>query len=150
MRRLALVIALGAVAASGPAVAQDVAAYRIDADAITAPLAATSAGDAARGRAIAGNREQSGCVLCHAIAGEPVGGNIGPPLAGVGARLTAGQLRLRIVDSTRVNAQTVMPAYHRIEGLTQVASAYRGKPVLSAQEVEDVVSWLATLREAAH
>ncbi len=149
MRRLALVITLGAAVASGPAVAQGVTDYRIDADAIAAPLVAGLAGDAARGRAIAGNREQGGCVLCHAIAGEPVSGNIGPPLAGVGARLTAGQLRLRIVDSTRINAQTPMPAYHRVEGLTQVAPAYRGKPVLGAQEVEDVVAWLATLRGAA-
>ena len=96
-----------------------------------------------------GNREQSACVLCHAIAGEAVSGNIGPPLAGVGARLSVAQLRLRIVDSARVNPQTPMPAYYRTEDLTQVASAYRGKPVLNAQEVEDVVAWLATLRGPA-
>jgi sulfur-oxidizing protein SoxX len=138
---------LAVAAASTPATAQGVAAYRIDGDAIAAPLAAV--GDAARGRAIVGNREQSGCVLCHAVAGEPVSGNIGPPLAGVGARLSAEQLRLRIVDSTRINPHTPMPAYHRVDGLTQVAAAYRGKPVLNAQEVEDVVAWLSTLRGAA-
>lgn len=145
---------LGAVAwcaspalAQGVAGAAGVAAYVVEAGAIPAPLAAP--GDVARGRAIVGNREQSSCILCHAVAGEKVSGNIGPPLAGVGARLSVAQLRLRIVDSTRINPQTTMPAYYRTEGLTQVAAAYRGKPVLNAQEVEDVVAWLATLREAA-
>jgi L-cysteine S-thiosulfotransferase len=75
-------------------------------------------------------------------------GNIGPPLAGVGARLTAGQLRLRVVDQSRIDPRTPMPAYYRTEGLYDVAAAYRGKPILSAQQVEDVVSYLQTLREA--
>ena len=126
--------------------AQGIAAYRIESGVIAAPLAAV--GDAVRGRAVAVNREQSGCVLCHAIPGEKVTGNIGPPLAGVGARLTVPQLRLRMVDSTQINPQSPMPAYYRVDGLTQVAAAYRGKPVLNAQEIEDVVAWLASLREA--
>lgn len=72
-------------------------------------------------------------------------GNLAPPLSGVARRLTAGQMRLRIVDPTRINPEAAMPAYHRVEGLDQVASSYRGRPVLSAQEVEDVVSYLLTL-----
>jgi len=73
--------------------------------------------------------------------------NIAPTLAGVGARLSPEQLRLRVADSTRVNPDTPMPAYYRTEGFNQVAAAFRGKPLLSAQQVEDVVAWLATLKE---
>ncbi len=73
-------------------------------------------------------------------------GDIAPPLAGVGERLTPAQLRLRVVDSSRVNPATPMPAYYRTQGLAQVARAYRDKPILSAQQVEDVVAWLATLK----
>lgn len=114
-------------------------------DAIPRPLAAEP-GDAARGRSIVANRDQGGCTLCHEVPGETRFGNIAPSLAGVGARFSAAQLRLRVADSTRVNPDTPMPAYYRIEGLTQVAAAYRGKPVLSAHEVEDVVAYLATLK----
>ena len=71
---------------------------------------------------------------------------MGPSLANVGSRLDAGELRLRIADITRVNPAAAMPAFHRTEGLVRVASTYAGKPVLSAQQVEDLVAWLATLR----
>lgn len=145
-------MAAGACAAAlaGPAGAQALVAFEIRGDEIRAPLA-DAPGDAARGRAIALDRSQGGCVLCHAVpdSGLPFAGNIAPTLAGVGARLTPAQLRLRVVDPTRVNPDTPMPAYYRIDGLVQVASAYRGKPILTAQQVEDVVSWLATLEEPA-
>ncbi|HET7201623.1 MAG TPA: sulfur oxidation c-type cytochrome SoxX [Burkholderiales bacterium] len=122
-------------------------AQEIDAvgDAIPKPLTAEP-GDAARGRSIVVTRDQGGCTLCHAVPGEQRFGNIAPTLAGAGARLSVGQLRLRVADSTRVTPDTPMPAYYRTEGLHQVAAAYRGKPILSAQQVEDVVAWLATLK----
>ena len=72
-------------------------------------------------------------------------GTIGPPLAGVGTRLTPGQLRLRIVDPTRVSRDAVMPAYFRIDGIDGVEQNYRGRTILTAQQVEDVVAYLATL-----
>ena len=72
-------------------------------------------------------------------------GNVAPALSRVGARLTAGQLRLRIVDSTRVNPEAVMPAYYRVQGLNQVAQPFRGQPILTAQQVEDVIAYLSTL-----
>lgn len=75
-------------------------------------------------------------------------GNIAPTLAGVGARLSEAQLRLRVVDSTRINSNTPMPAYYRVEGLNHVAPAFQGKPILSAQQVEDVVAYLQSLRAA--
>ena len=142
MRKLLLGWAAACAAAS--AFAQAVS-YESVGDAIPRPLAAEP-GDAVRGRSIVVNRDQGGCTLCHEVPGETRFGNIAPSLAGVGAKLSAGQLRLRVADSSRLNPDTPMPAYYRTEGLTQVAGAYRGKPVLTAQQVEDVVAWLATLK----
>ena len=142
--RLLAGVAAACIAAS--AIAQT-AAFEAVGDTIPRPLAAEP-GDAARGRSIVVNRDQGGCTLCHEVPGETRFGNIAPPLAGAGARFSVAQLRLRIADSSRVSPDTPMPAYYRTEGLVQVAAAYRGKPVLSAQQVEDVVAWLATLKEA--
>jgi sulfur-oxidizing protein SoxX len=122
--------------------------YTVVGKTIPQPLTAAP-GDAANGRRVTMNRESGDCVLCHALPDLPVAsvhGNVGPPLAGVGSRLTAPELRMRIVDPTRLNPDSVMPAYYRVQNLTQVASAYRGKPVLTAQEVEDVVAYLQGLR----
>jgi sulfur-oxidizing protein SoxX len=106
-----------------------------------------AAGDAARGRAIVTGRDAN-CLLCHSIpeSGERFMGNVGPTLSGVGSRLTAGQIRLRVVDPTLVKPDIAMPAYYRTRDLDAVAEAYRGNPVLTAQQVEDVVAYLATLR----
>jgi sulfur-oxidizing protein SoxX len=118
----------------------------VEEDALPQPLTDTP-GDPARGREIVVGRDGN-CLFCHAIpdAGGRFMGNIGPPLSGVGSKLTAGQLRLRIVDPTRLKRDIVMPAYHRVEGLDQVALAYRGKPILTAQQVEDVIAYLLTLK----
>jgi len=88
------------------------------------------------------------CLLCHSgpFPEERFQGELAPSLAGVGARLSAGQIRLRIVDSSRVNPNTIMPAYFRTENLQRVAPAYRGKTVLTAQQIEDVVAFLVTLK----
>lgn len=105
-------------------------------------------GDAARGRAIAASRQAGLCLLCHTapIPEDRFQGNLAPDLAGVGSRYSAAQLRARVVDARRFNPETIMPAYHRSEGLTRVAPALRGKTLLTAQEVEDVVAWLVTLQ----
>ena len=113
-----------------------------------APDRLAAAGDASRGRALVVARESANCVLCHAVPDPAVrfSGNVGPSLAGIGARLSEAQLRLRVADNGRVNPGTVMPSYYKVEGLDRVASNYAGKPVLSAQQVEDVVAWLVTLK----
>jgi L-cysteine S-thiosulfotransferase len=141
-----LLVSVGLAAGVSAQTALD---YRIEGDEIRAQLA-KEPGDALRGRSIVLDRAQGACVLCHAVPDSELRfmGDIGPSLAGVGARLSAGQLRLRVVDQTRINPDTPMPAYYRTEGLHDVARAYRGKPILSAQQVEDVVSYLRTLREA--
>ncbi len=104
------------------------------------------AGDPARGREVFISREAGHCVLCHRAPGVTPAGNVGPPLGGIGARLDAAELRARISDITRVYPDSVMPTFHRTQGMTRVASAYAGKPVLDAQQVEDLVAWLATLK----
>ena len=140
------IVLLSGFAIAAGAAAEGLAPYRVDGDAIEAPIAGAR-GDAAKGREIVLGRE-SNCLLCHTVpdaGGRPMG-NIALPLAGVGGRFSAGQLRLRIVDSSRTNPQTPMPAYYRVDGLHGVAAAFRGKPILSAQEVEDVVAYLVTLK----
>lgn len=107
-----------------------------------------AAGDPASGRKIVLDRHVGLCLLCHSgpFPEEQFQGNLAPDLSGVGARLSAGQIRLRIVDSSRVNPNTIMPAYLRTEGLQRVAPAHRGKTVLTAQQIEDVVAFLVTLK----
>lgn len=115
-------------------------------DRLTQPLA--PAGDVQRGKRLVLEREKGHCVLCHALP-EPeakFAGNLGPPLHGVGARFDVAQLRARLVDASRQNPATIMPAYFRTQGLNRVASAYVGKPILTAQEIEDVVAYLASLK----
>jgi L-cysteine S-thiosulfotransferase len=134
--------------AAAPAAASGVVPFTVAGDAIEAPLAG-HIGDRTRGEAIVRNRETANCLICHSIpsTAERFMGDIGPPLAGVGARLTPGQLRLRLVDPTLLHAQAVMPAYHRVAGLVRVEARYAGQPVLTAREIEDVVAYLATLQE---
>jgi len=117
-------------------------------DTIPEPLTDTP-GDPERGRQIVLDREVGNCLICHRVPepAERFQGELGPDLSGVGSRLTAGQLRLRIVDQSRLNPRTLMPPYYRIDRLALVAEQYRGKPVLTAQQVEDVISYLQTLRE---
>jgi len=116
-------------------------------DSLPSPLNGAT-GDAARGRAIVLDRHVGLCLLCHSgpFPEERFQGDLAPNLSGVGARLSAGQIRLRIVDPSRVNPQTIMPAYYRTEGLTRVAPNHRGKTVLSAEQIEDVVAFLVTLK----
>ncbi|TCH97691.1 sulfur oxidation c-type cytochrome SoxX [Roseococcus sp. SYP-B2431] len=125
------------LAAAFPAVAQE-----------AAPLTAQP-GDPARGRAIVADRQRGLCLLCHPapMPEERFQGNLAPDLAGAGSRWTEGQLRLRLMDSRRLNPDSIMPSYHRSEGLHRVAPAFQGRTVLGAQEIEDVVAYLTTLRE---
>src|SRR5262249_29627284 len=105
-------------------------------------------GDAARGRAIVLSRQTGLCLLCHSgpFPEDPSQGTVAPDLAGAGSRWSEAQLRLRIADSRRLNPATVMPSYFRRDGLTRVGRAWRGKTILTAQQVEDVVAFLRTLR----
>jgi sulfur-oxidizing protein SoxX len=130
--------------ASGSEPAAPLVSFRVVGDAIPAPLVTDPPPDAARGRAIVTGRDAN-CILCHAVPGVQFTGDLAPSLAGTGARWSAGQLRLRLVDSTRLNPETIMPAYYRVSGLRQVAAAYAGRPLLDAGQIEDVIAFLCAL-----
>ncbi|MDB5597272.1 MAG: hypothetical protein JWM36_4233 [Hyphomicrobiales bacterium] len=133
---------------TGSVGAQELRPFRIENGAISASLTGQT-GDPTRGRAIVADRQKGLCLLCHTgpFPEERFQGDLAPSLSGAGMRLSEGQLRLRIIDGTKVNPATIMPAYYRIDDLNRVAPAFRGKPVLDASEIEDVVAFLLTLRE---
>jgi sulfur-oxidizing protein SoxX len=114
------------------------------------PVSLTGApGDPVRGRAVVMDRRLGACLLCHTgpFPEEKFQGTLAPDLSAVGLRFSEGELRLRLVDPTRLNPDTIMPPYYRVEGLTRVGKLWRDKPVLTAEEIEDVVAFLLTLRE---
>ena len=141
---LSLVAFVGGRLAHGQ---EALAPYTVVGDAIPASLTGAK-GDPARGRAIVLNR-QSTCLLCHSgpFPEEKFQGTLAPDLKGTGGRWSEGQLRLRLVDAAKMNAQTIMPSYYRVDGQQRVASAWRGKPILSAEQIEDVVAFLSALRD---
>jgi L-cysteine S-thiosulfotransferase len=130
-----------------PASAQALRPYSIVGDAIPDSLT-NMRGDAVRGRALVVDRAST-CILCHSgpFPEQKFQGDLAPNLSGAGARWSEGQLRLRLVDASRLNAATIMPSYYRVDGLTRVGATWRGKPILTAEQIEDVVAYLVTLRE---
>lgn len=141
--------ALAAVVASGTVLAGDAVTYEVNRQDFTIPKALTDKpGDPMNGREVAVNRKKGNCLACHRmpITDQQFHGAIGPPLHGVGKRYTAAQLRLRVVDSKVINPGTIMPAFYRKDGLHRVMKKFQGKTILSAQEVEDVVAYLTTLK----
>jgi sulfur-oxidizing protein SoxX len=143
-----LLVALASLWPAVTASQQGLRPYTIVGDAIPASLTGET-GDPVRGRAIVINRQVGLCLLCHSgpFPEERLQGNMAPDLKGAGARSTEGQLRLRIVDAARLNPSSIMPAYYRVDGLTRVAPLFRGKPILTAEQIEDVVAFLATLQD---
>ena len=144
----ALLLAFVLAGAGGPAVGQVLAAFTIENGAISQPLTG-GPGNPARGRLIVRDTGRVTCLICHSfpIPEEPDQGEIGPSLRGVGLRYTPGQLRLRLVDPKTINPATIMPSYYRVADLNMVLSQYRGQPIYSAEQIEDVVAYLASLRE---
>ena len=130
-----------------PASAQALRPYTISGDTIPEPLTGTR-GDPVRGRALVVERSST-CILCHSgpFPEQKFQGDLAPNLAGAGSRWSEGQLRLRLVDASRLNAATIMPSYYRLDGLKRVSAAWRDKPILSAEQIEDIVAYLVTLRK---
>ncbi len=85
--------------------------------------------------------------MVSSLKDQPFHGKIGPPLDGTAGRWSEGELRLRIVNPKLVNEKTIMPAFYRNEGFTRVLKKFKGKSVLSAQEVEDVLAYVMTMKE---
>ena len=129
------------------AATEELRSYAIVGDAIPEPLT-NARGDVARGRALVVERSST-CILCHSgpFPEQKFQGDLAPSLAGSGSRASEGQLRLRLVDAFRLNAATIMPSYYRVDGLDRVGTAWRGKPILSAEQIEDIVACLASLHE---
>jgi sulfur-oxidizing protein SoxX len=144
----AALYAITACADDAPKKAPPYYQWQVEDYAIKTPLGGLT-GEAKRGRAIAGNQSRGNCLACHLlpIPEEPFFGNLGPPLTGIGGRQTAGMIRLHVVDQSRFNPETVMPGYYRPPAqLNRVAHGLAGRTWLSAQEVEDVVAYLASLK----
>lgn len=143
------VIALAAAlfATSWPVGAEALRPYTASGDAIADSLTGTK-GDATRGRALVVERSST-CILCHSgpFPEQAFQGDLAPNLAGSGSRWSEGQLRLRLVDAARLNAATIMPSYYRVDGLARVAASWRDKPILSAEQIEDIVAYLVTLKD---
>jgi len=121
--------------------------YRVVGNAIPESLTGER-GDPARGRAIVIKRENT-CLLCHSgpFPDERFQGDLSPTLKGTGGRWSEGELRLRMVDASRFNPATIMPSFYKVDGLNRVGPSWRGKPILTAEQIEDVVAFLATLRD---
>jgi sulfur-oxidizing protein SoxX len=140
---------LAAAAFALPCAAEEAGlrSYVVDGDAIPQSLTGV-AGDATRGRTLVVDRAST-CILCHSgpFPETRFQGDLAPNLKGAGSRWSEGQLRLRLVDASSLNPATIMPSYYRVEGLLHVGQAWRGKPILSAEQIEDIVAYLASLRE---
>ena len=143
---LATLLAAGLFAACGAAGAGELRPYTVVGDAIPATLTGTK-GDVTRGRALIVERSST-CILCHSgpFPEQAFQGDLAPNLTGSGSRWSEGQLRLRLVDASHLNAATIMPSYYRVDGLTRVGASWRGKPILSAEQIEDIVAYLVTLK----
>ncbi len=153
VRRAKAMVLLGSIACLSIAATESSAAsnylsWKAEGDAIKAPLGDLK-GDPRRGRELVKARKKGNCLACHRmpIPEEDFHGTIAPPLTGVGARYKAGQLRLRVVDIKQINPMSLMPSFYKDpDTLHRVAKPFRGKTVLTAQEVEDVVAYLGTLK----
>ena len=140
-------LAAAAFALPGAAGAQALASYAVIGDGIPESLTG-SPGDPGRGRALVLDRTST-CILCHSgpFPETKFQGDLAPNLSGSGGRWTTSQLRLRIVDASRLNPATIVPSYYRVDGLQRVSSSFKGKPILSAEQIEDIVAYLATLKD---
>ena len=152
--KISILVAFAAVigiAAGSVALAQDsmeLVKFMIDDESSIAQSLTGKPGDATAGRAAAISRKQGNCLACHVmpIPEQPFHGQIGPDLAGIADRYTEGELRLRVVDSKVINPDSFMPAFYRNTGYHRVLKKFQGKTILSAEQVEDIVAYLMTLK----
>ena len=110
-----------------------------------------AAGDPEKGREAFVNRKLGNCLGCHLVQEldhQPFHGEVGPPLDGVADLYSEGELRLRVVNPKIVNPDTIMPGFYVAEGLHRVMPDFAGKTILSADQVEDIVAYLMTLKES--
>lgn len=109
-----------------------------------------AAGDPVEGRKTVSNKTLGNCLACHAISDQKeqlFHGEVGPPLDGAADRWSEAELRAIVVNSKSVFEDTVMPGFYSLEVGKNVAEKFVGKTILTAQQVEDVVAYLSTLKE---
>ena len=149
--RSALAIALASTTIQSATSAHAGGAVKYDVVDEGVPKAFTAeAGNADRGKKIYANRKKGNCLACHVttdLKSMPFHGDVGPSMDGVASRYSAAQLRLRVANPKALNEDTIMPAFYRNDGFTRVLKKFKGKTVLSAQEVEDVVAYLMTMKD---
>ena len=141
-----MTVVLGAAALAQDSM--ELVKYMVDDESSIAQSLTGKPGDAAAGREAAINRKQGNCLACHVmpIPEQPFHGEIGPDLAGIASRYSEGELRLRIVDSKIINPDSFMPAFYKNDGFHRVLKKFQGKSILSAEQVEDIVAYLMTLK----
>ena len=145
---VAVVLAVAVLCGAASRAEEPLRPYTIVGDAIPASLTGAK-GDPERGKAIVLNRQVGLCLLCHSgpFPDERFQGNMAPDLKGTGSRWSQGELRLRLVDARKLNPDTIMPPYYVVDSMNRVARSFRGKPILTAEQIEDVVAFLATLKD---
>jgi sulfur-oxidizing protein SoxX len=145
---LALPAGQGVTGEPEPGLPADYCEWELADYAIAQPLCGLT-GDAARGKAISSDGSSGNCLACHQlpIPGIEAYGTIGPPLEGIGTRLSEGQIRLRVVDTRKINPMSIMPGFYRDPRLIhRPGKRYQGMTFLNAQQVEDVIAYLVTLK----
>ena len=147
-----VVLLMGTILITGAAVTSsaaefDIAKARVD-DGIPKSLTGKP-GDPKKGRATAIHRKKGNCLACHAmpVPEQADHGNIGPDLAGVADRYSQAELRLRLVNAKLINPETLMPSYYKKTGFHRIQKKWKGKTIISAQDVEDILAYLDTLKE---
>ncbi len=141
------VLALAATAAIAEGIKPMAVSFKNGA--VEAPLT-SQAGDAVEGRKVFANRKQGNCLACHMnadLSEESFHGEVGPPLDGVGDRWEVAELRGIVTNAKMMFEGTIMPAFYIDSGYTRPLDDFAGKSILTAQQVEDVVAYLTTLKE---
>ncbi|WNJ98904.1 sulfur oxidation c-type cytochrome SoxX [Thalassospiraceae bacterium LMO-JJ14] len=133
---------------AGTAYAADLVKYEVVDNSVNKSLTG-KAGDPQKGVKTFTNRKLGNCLACHqvtALSAQPFHGEIGPSLDGVAGRYSEGQLRMQVINAKVINPDTIMPAFYRVNGFHRVLDKFKDKPILNAEEVEDVVAYLKTLK----
>ncbi len=145
--------AVAALAVSSTAVtAAEVSPSDVAFDEYGAVMASLSGadGDPANGAKVFANRKLGNCLACHEnsdMSEAPFHGEVGPSLDGVGSRWEVGELRGIVTNSKKTFPDTMMPAFYIDGGYERPLEKFAGKSILSAQDVEDVVAYLLTLKD---
>jgi sulfur-oxidizing protein SoxX len=144
---MAMTVSLGLLLGAG-AQAEELVKFEIVGGARIDKSLTGQPGDPVNGRKLAIDRKLGNCLACHVlpIPEQPFHGNVGPDLSETGGNFSEGELRLRVVDSKVLNPDTIMPAFYRNDGFERVLKKFQGKTMLNAQQVEDIVAYLMTLK----